>query len=76
MPGGGRLGHVSQTQDPTDNSLVDGDVAVTTDGLTVAPNLEAMQATNSIPRACRRPFNKKTKKGTSDHLPVSAVMTY
>ena len=35
---------------------------------------EASVAT--VPSRRPRPFNKKTKKGTSDHLPLVATLTY
>jgi hypothetical protein len=33
-------------------------------------------ATVATPTGRPRPFNKKTKKGTSDHLPITALLTY
>ncbi len=50
----------------------------------IASELGVQPATVDIYRAASvatptgrpRPFNKKTKKGTSDHLPITAVLTY
>jgi len=47
-------------------------------GITLDPaTVDVYRATSvATPTGRPRPFNRKTKKGTSDHLPITALLTY